>query len=311
MRLTLASSALSTLALFSACTPSVNQGTDASTNNDARSVDVPPVGDVSTIPTECEPGAMHPAGSTCVLGVSGQALAEGGMPFAHKGITVCGSTCFAGETDDQGRFVVPVGSYLVGAAYSVQVHGRPDYVSAYWALPTVGADRFARFTTPLTVYRYMNDGQELPESRMIAAQTPVTVGAVTLTFAANSMVEYDLEDFEFGAMGRRVRSAEVPLMNAPPFAQLGAVQGPVWGLAPYAMTSTAPVGVRVANRAMLPANSAVEFVQMGMDTLAEPPTAGVPVVAARGRVSADGMTIETLPGEGLRILSWIGVRPMR
>ena len=292
-----------------ACTPPVDRGQDAATGMDVVArPDVRTVADASSLPTECEPADTDvlPAGSQCILTVTGQALAEGGMPFARKGITVCGTSCFAGETDAQGRFTVGVGVFLQADAYTVQVHGRPDHVSAYWPLPAVGADRVARFAAPLTVYRYMNDGVELPESRMIAAATTSTVGAVTLNFAANTAVEYDLEDFEFMAAGRRVRSAEVPLMLAPPFAAAGGLVGPVWGLAPYAMTSTVPVGVRVANRAMLPANSMVEFVSMGLDTLSQPPTAARAVVSARGRVSADSMFIETLPS-----LSWIGVRAMR
>lgn len=300
------------MVVCAACSPPTNNNLDGSPASDVMARTDASAVDGSSIPTECEPLSDAPApGSQCVLAVAGQVFAQGGMPFARKGITVCGTSCFAGDTDSEGRFMVAIGATLPPTQYSVQVHGRPTHVSAYFPMPMVGADRVARFAAPLTVYPYTSTGPELPESRTIAAQTVATAGPVTLTFSAGTMVEFDLEDFEFMALGRTVRTAEVPLMLAPPFAQAGAVQGPVWGLAPYALTSSTPVGVRVPNSAMLPANSAVEFIAMGLDTLATPPNAGLPVVAARGRVSADAMSIETLPGEGLRTLSWIGVRPMR
>lgn len=146
---------------------------------------------------------------------------------------------------------------------------------------------------------------------MLATEVAATAGPVTLVFAAASTIELDFEDFELGALGRTVRVAEVSLDRAPPFAREGAVVGPVFALAPFALTSSSPIAVTVANRANLASNSAVELVAMGKEIATDAPDAGRAVVVARATVSADGATIRTNAGQGLRALTWFGVRAAR
>jgi hypothetical protein len=249
------------------------------------------------------------AGAACVRAVEGALVSDDGTPLGGHVVTVCGAACFATTADAQGRFVVPIGEVLPVPVYSVQVHGRPTHASAYWTLPTPDSQGISRFTAPLSVPRYTSEGAELPESMTVASALTVTSGPVTLGFSAATRVEFDLEDFELAALGRRVRAAEVPLDRAPPFAREAMARGPVFALGPFALVMDRPVSVRLANRAMLPAGSPVEFVAMGREVLGPEANAGRPVVVARGAVSMDGATIATSDGEGLRTLTWLAVRP--
>ncbi len=269
--------------------------------------------DASATPAQCNAPATDvvPAGAACVRAVEGSAVSDGAEPLTTGFVTVCGNACFAGEITAQGRFNVAVGEVLAVPVYSLLVHGRPAHASAYWPMPAPDSDGIVRVREALSVPRYTFTGATLPEGRVLATEVTATAGPVTLVFAAASTIELDFEDFELGALGRAVRVAEVTLDRAPPFAREGAVVGPVFALAPFALTSSSPVAVTVANRANLAPNSTVELVAMGKEIATDAPDAGRAVVVARATVSADGATIRTNAGQGLRALTWFGVRAAR
>lgn len=304
---------------LAACSPS-QRSDDAATDSagsdasDARedASDVA-AADSGIVPAACNApmSDVTAAGAACVRAVEGSVRDEMDQRIERGFITVCGNACFVGDITAEGRFTVPVGEVLPVPIYSVLVHGRPSFASAYWPLIAPDADAIVRMPSALRVARYTFVGPELPQERVLSREVVATAGPVTLSFSAGSTVELDFEDFELMALGRTVRVAEVALDRAPPFAQEGAVTGPVFALAPFALLSSTPVGVTVANRANLPANSVVEFVAMGHVIVSEDPNAGRAVVAARGRVSADAMTIQTDAGQGLRALTWFGVRAAR
>lgn len=285
--------------------------TDAASAADASAADS--VADSGIIPAACNASMSDalPAGSACVRAVEGSVRDEMDQPVERGFITVCGNACFVGDITAQGRFTVPVGEVLPVPIYSVLVHGRPSFASAYWPMAAPDSDGIVRMPDALRVARYTFVGPVLPQERVLASAVVASAGPVTLSFAAGSTIELDFEDFEFMELGRTVRVAEVALDRAPPFAREGMVSGPVFALAPFALLSSAPVGVTVANRANLPANSAVELVTMGHVIVSEDPNAGRALVAARGTVSADGATIQTDAGQGLRALTWFGVRAAR
>jgi hypothetical protein len=52
----------------------------------------------------------------------------------------------------------------------------------------------------------------------------------------------------------------------------------------------------------------VELLVLGDDYFSIPPSVGVFGVAAAAHVSPDGLTIQTDVGEGIRELTWLGVR---
>jgi hypothetical protein len=299
----LLSAALSVSA-FTACasTASTDASTERTATRDAsrdgmRKVDDPVV-----------PCALRPDGAdaVCVRQVRGRAVDFDGAPLARHVITYCGPACFSGTTDDGGAFVVEVNDFVVTQRYTLQVHGRPAHASAWFASPDP-VDGVVAWSEPLAVPRYQDQGPELPTH---TDGGTFTAGDVTLTVPMGARLEFDVEDFELGPLGRTLRATHVALDRAPTFARQAGLSM-VWALAPFNLVCDRPMGVRVRNRAGLPAGSAVDFVVMGNEIVEAPVTAGRPVVAASGHVSADGATVATDPGVGVSYLTWIGVRPRR
>jgi len=253
-------------------------------------------------PEEEDAGPRNPA-AQCVRAVEGWAFRFDGNPLAQRVITVCGPICFAETTDDQGRFRIPVDLRLVVSRYSLQVHGRPESASLYVRLPAPGDDHVVRIAEPLRVPAYAVEGAEFP----MQGGGSVAAGDVTVTVPPAARVEFDLEDFELGALGRRLRHVRVPVLEAPAFAR-GAMLVDLYALAPFALTATAPLGLSLPNTAMLPAGEAVEFVSLGHEIVGEGENAGRLVVVGRGRVSSDATRVITDMGEGPRVLTWVGVR---
>ncbi|MEZ4392486.1 MAG: hypothetical protein R3A48_15465 [Polyangiales bacterium] len=196
-----------------------------------------------------------------------------------------------------------MGDFVPLAIYSVLAHARPDHATVYVPMPSaVGEGDVVTLAEPMRVPRYTLTGDLVDGDAGVAR-----AGEVALTVPADARVELDLEDFKLGELGRRLRVAEVPLELAPPFAREGRAQA-VWALAPFAMTSTRPLGVRLPNTLRLPAGSPVDFVAMGGEILPPASNAGRALAAVAGRVSADGASVETDPGVGVSQLTWIAVR---
>ena len=288
--------------LFTACgssTPAPGATTDA-----AREAAVDASDDVGDAPV-C---AVRPDASnvSCVLSVRGRAADTTGAVYGGGVVTYCSATCYATNADATGAFTVPVGDFIDTSVYSLLIHGRPDHASVYVRSPSA-VDGVVTMPEPVAVPRYADVGPVLPET---TAGGTFTAGDVTLTVAAGTTLEFDLEDALLGELGKRLRVAYVPMAQAPAFAREANLSA-VWALGPFNLLADHPVAVRVANRAGLAANTAVEFVALGNDILSEPPTAGRPIVAATGHVSADGMFVTTDPGMGISYLTWVGVRPAR
>jgi hypothetical protein len=284
--------------------------TDAATTVDVpRAVDAPLAAQVDArapddVKAPCtQPPAERPANSVCVREVRGQVLDTDGAPRVDVPVTVCGPVCWLDRTGADGRFAVRVGDFVPTAIYSVLAHARPDHATVYVPLPdVVGAGDVITLAEPLRVPRYMVTGDLVYGDAGVAR-----AGEVTVRVPAGAQLELDLEDFELGELGRRLRVAQVPVDRAPPFAREGRVQA-VWALAPFALTSTRPLGLRLPNTLGLAPGAAVDVVMMGGDVLPPRSNAGRAVDAARAVVSADGMSVETLPGEGVSLLTWVGVR---
>lgn len=249
------------------------------------------------------PPAERPANSVCVREVRGQVLDTDGAPRVDVPVTVCGPVCWLGRTGADGRFSVSVGDFVPTAIYSVLAHARPDHATVYVPMPdAVGPGDIITLAEPLRVPRYMVTGDVVDGDAGVAR-----AGMVTVRVPPDARLELDLEDFKLGELGRRLRVAQVPVDRAPPFAREGRAQA-VWALAPFALTSTRPLGLRLPNTLGLPAGTAVDLVMMGGDILPPLSNAGRAVAAARGAVTPDGMFVETLPGEGVSKLTWVGVR---
>lgn len=296
----------------SAATPPVDASSPADTAlrtdtapavDAAASVDGGAVREADGCPTEEEDAGPRNPAARCVRAVEGYAFRFDGNPLAQRVITVCGPICFAETTDDQGRFRIPVDFRIEVARYSLQVHGRPDSASLYVRLPPPGDDGVVRIAEALRVPQYNAEGGEFPAMGGGA----VRAGDMTVTVPPTARVEFDLEDFELGALGRRLRHVRVPVLEAPAFAR-GAMLVDLYALGPFALTSTAPLGISLPNTAALPAGTAVEFVSLGHEITGMGENAGRLIVVGNGRVSSDATQISTDPGEGPRVLTWVGVR---
>lgn len=271
---------------------------DVAVDDDVKIVveDVPPC---SRLPETPDPGA------TCILEVRGSAVDTEGHPIGQHLVTYCGSACFIGRTEDDGRFVIPVGEVLNPSRYFFSLHGRPEFATLYE--PSGPArDMRVELASPLRVPRYDQLGPTLPDD---ARGGTFTAGDVTITVPMGTTFQLDLEDVDLGLPGRQLRATSVPLDRAPPFARAANLSA-VYALAPFAVIASGPVSVTLANGARLAANSAVEFVSMGIEIVTPPLTGGMPMVVARGHVSADGATVRTDPGKGPTMLTWLGYRPL-
>lgn len=230
-------------------------------------------------------------------------LDTAGAPRVDIPVTVCGPTCWLGRTGVDGRFSVSVGDFLPTAIYSVLAHARPDHATVYVPMPSaVGAGDVITLAEPLRVPRYTVTGDLVDGDAGVAR-----AGPVTLTIPPGAQIELDLEDFKLGELGRRLRVAEVPLEQAPPFAREARAQA-VWAFAPFAMTSTRPLGLRLPNTLRLPPGAAVEIVAMGGEILPPRSNAGRALDAVVGAVSADGMHIDSRAQSGISQLTWVAIR---
>lgn len=274
-------------------TPTVDGGTDG--------------GDGCALPGD-DPAA------TCVRTVTGSLTDVDGKPLANTTISICGTVCFFATTRADGTYTAEVNYRLVPSQFAALAHGRPDYASLYTKLPASGGEAIA--LGPIRLPKYVG-GVELPADG--AAATSVTSGDVTLDIPANTAFDLDVEDYEL-ATGRQLRVGAAKVDDLPDFAKAtGAVA--LYGLGPFGSTATImgsasgpggakaqKLGVRVKNGIGLAAGQKVEFFVLGVNLLSAPPSAGTAIVAAKGTVSADGLTIATDPGEGISTISWLGIR---
>lgn len=251
----------------------------------------------------CRPSDGAPA-SVCVRRVEGRVTDLDGAPLAGLAVTVGGPARFVATTAADGSFRVEVGDRIDVGAYSVQADGRPGYAPVYVPL-AAPRDGVARLPEPMALPRYGSPGAALPDG---AAGGAVSVDDVVLAVAPDTRLELSPEDLALGPLGRRLRVAPVPVDRAPA-ALVEADVSALYALAPFGLRASRPIAVTLPNRARLPAATAVEFIALGAEPYTPPVTAGLAVVAAFGRVSDDGASVVTGPGEGLRTLTWIGYRP--
>lgn len=142
-------------------------------------------------------------------------------------------------------------------------------------------------------------------SRTVLSEASVTSSDVTLTFPAGTAVELDLEDVELKEKGEELRIVKVAAKDAPAFAGEPA-PALLYGARPFDAKFSKKVGVTIANDGGLAEGTAVEIFVLGSDFVKDR-TAGKAVTQATGKV-VDGK-IQTDGGEGITLLTWIGVRP--
>ena len=309
------------LVLLTACSSNSNggnpaTGTDSGAKPSDTSVgDVDPDVDPDAAEPECDPTVDHPAGAVCVHQIRGKVVAQDGTALPSVIVSVCGSVCYFSRTGDDGYFVAHVGELIVPARFQVLVHGRPDYASSYTRLTVAPIGLNMEMPAPLAVPKYDATGPIMPADGAPAAT--VTAGDVTLSIPGGTELDLDVEDVANGDEGRRFRSVKWTSATPPDFVA-GENVLQLYALAPFAAktctkrpcddTNLVKMAVTLPNATSLTAGTVVEFITLGTDLYGPPVTIGQLLVAGTGKVSADGKTITSDPGEGITVMSFVGVR---
>ncbi len=300
---------LSSLLCAAACSSDPSASTAAKDSGASTDSGGSDAGQDTTAAEPCsEPG---PAGSQCVKTITGKVVDETGAPVVDKLVSVCGKVCYFGKTTADGSFVTNVNQNIRVADFAAAVHGRPEYASLYEKLPASTSENIALPST-LTLPKLNPTGTKIPmdSARVVTSAVDVTDGEITLNFEANTELDLDLEDIALvteGKPGDHLRTKIVPEAQYPTFAK-GVNVKLLYAASPFDLKSTnKKVPLTINNTAGLAEGTAVEIIGLGSDFLAEPFTAGTLQVVATGKVT--GGKIVTDAGEGLKVLTWIGVRP--
>jgi hypothetical protein len=271
-------------------------------------------GAAGAAPCSEDPASIAP-GANCVLSVSGTVVDGTGKPVSGLSTSVCGSVCWYGESDATGAFTVAIGAHILPDQYSTLVHGRPTRTTFYWPLPPTAKDTVA--IGELTTLDLPTTGSPLivkTDKQGAPAQT-VTDGDVTIDIPAGVQVKIDVEDLLFGADGKLFRAFLIPVDQRDKFVAPALGLESVYALTPFeaaivAETSGDPALARlsVKNSTGLPAGTAVEFLELGSYLFPEFVKPAAFEVVASGKVSSDGTSIDMDAGQGVRYLTWVGVR---
>jgi hypothetical protein len=231
--------------------------------------------------------------------VSGSLVGLDGAPVGPMGISVCGGLCIGGKVSAQGKFSIPVKRRLASPGLSVPI-GTTAFAAFVIALKREGDVQLP----PLLAARLPEQGVPFP-----AAGTEATVssGDVTLHIAPETQIVLDELTFETEDQ-RRFRAVAVPPEKVPPFVPDGLVFGALYALGPSGAKLVPPAPAAFATPSKWPPGASVEVYAHGLDEWSTtPPWASMSKVAM-GHVSASGDAVSLDPGEGLPVLTWVGLR---
>jgi len=291
-----------TLVASAACSSGSTSGAAGTKDSGAGGADT---GDTQDAGDEgapsCDQGcpATMLANATCVATVQASLVDATGAPAAGLNLLVCGDNLCSlpGKTDSHGatqfflceQMVLPALKFIAG----------PDYVS----FATAVTQQNATFA-PITLVPLPPTGAAFPTAAGQVTSGPITlqVAAGAVTFDPSQANDPDTQSF---------RAAQVDVAKVPAALPTSLSLGVIWGLAPVNATLTPPGTLTIPNTESWPAGSKVDFYMNGVE-----PVAGVVVPygawgpVGTGTVSQDAMTIstDTGPGNGLPVLSMVGVR---
>jgi hypothetical protein len=243
-----------------------------------------------------------PDGGVCGVPVSGRVVGDTDAAVTSLTVSVCAGDCFFGKTGGDGRFVVLPDLHILLDQYALELHGQPDHVSYYAPLPAAGGSGVV-FASPLLLPSLPPSGA--PIANDASAQT-LTSSDVTLTLTAGTHVLFDVEDFGT-PHGHDLRVVPIDSPAKLPFIDAAAPPAALYALAPFETGFDQKAALTLVNRAHLPAGSAVDL-QMMTGLLNDTPPAGHFQHVAAAHVAADGATIQTDAGEGIRELTWLAVK---
>jgi hypothetical protein len=254
-------------------------------------------------------------GSVCVMHVLGRVVDGAGQPLPQLSTSVCGEVCWFGESDASGEFSVAIGERILPGLFSVLPHGRPKHTSFYFPLPAALSASID--VGDLSLLELPASGPELvvwSDKQGAPAQT-VDSGGLRLEVSAGTQVKLDVEDVAQDVLGRQFRVLPIPAAQRDHFADGALGLAALWALMPFEAaivqeSSGAPALARISadNSAVLPADTAVEWLALGSYLFADWVAPAQFEVVATGKVSSDGLRIEMDAGQGTPYLTWIGVR---
>ncbi|MEZ4392526.1 MAG: hypothetical protein R3A48_15670 [Polyangiales bacterium] len=237
--------------------------------------------------------------------VTGAMRDELDRPLAGAWVTVCGTTCVAGETGADGRFDVAVNGcfgasseYAHGAAFAYEGLGERQDLFVDFNPQDLSVMGTVRFTRPLYAIHLRRGGVALPSANPDAAVTMVDGLGFALRYVP-STVSYPL-NAEEGV----VRAIRLPVNQLPPYE--GAAPLVAYAISPAGAELSAPARVEFPNVTNLRPRSTVDIVAVGNHSSYGRPPVGVLERVDVGYVSDDGRRI--IAANGLRFFGTVGYR---
>jgi hypothetical protein len=250
----------------------------------------------------CTPASYPPGTDEIVVNtVTADVVDLDGNPAASILADVCGlNICYSGNAGADGHISVNADGDSLTEGLMLYGDGI-DWVRLVALLPAppnvaFGTISAARLPAPA-------DGV------VLALGQALTSGEVTLELDAAAFLEFDILTYcEPGE--QRFRAVTLPLDGSAtwpgvdPALQLEMA----FGMAPISTMICPPAKMTVPNSAGWTANAAVEFLLQGTSVFQEWAVLGEWTKISDGVVSADGLTVSTLDGQGIPEIGTIGVR---
>jgi hypothetical protein len=242
----------------------------------------------------------QPTGSQAFHSLSASVVDTSGAVVSDVPVTVCGfDLCLSGQVSADGSVHV--------------ANSEADHPLEHPAFKLGDGVTFAELAYPLPDQTDLALGKtvavRLPapaEGAPLVAGASARQGDVVLTMQPGTAIGIDILVYPPDAQGLRVVS--VPLVNGPLAIDPSQHLEAVYAMAPQGTTFCPPAALDLPNAPKWSAGTAVEILAHGVDLEQRwAPYAGWAVVA-NAVVSDDGLRIRTPAGEGLPILSAIGVR---
>jgi hypothetical protein len=265
----------------------------------------------STNPVRIDPPTTTPScmsDQMFVGRVRGTVVNFDGTPHRNGNVTVCGSTCYPGVSDADGRFEVAINrcfsgtaEYIHGVAFSFD--GLNRHTDIFFDFNSDNNTRMGTVTIvrPLYVGNYNNGGfAAAPTTNTSSLMISDGLGFV-LRFTPGA-IEYPLT-----AEQEEVRVVRIPVSKLPPYADRPLAVA--YSISPSESVLRTPASVEFPNVLGIPGGTEVEIVAVGNHATNCRPAVGVLGRVDMGRVSADGRRV--IANTGLRAFGTVGYRTVQ
>ena len=169
---------------------------------------------------------------------------------------------------------------------------------------------YARFGVPITTATTMLGmlhTVKLPAAgAAMAAGKSATSGNVTITLAAGTTLDFNIM-YQTPAE-QELRAAAMPVAMAMPLIDPKLTLAVLYGVAPAETVFCPAAAVTAPNDPQWPAGTDVEFYIHSVEVAQDWAPYARWAKVSDGKVSADGMTISTTPGQGLPVLEVFGIQ---